>query len=182
MRGIHRRAVHGREQPRNQFAGARQEQFDPRRSRPLRRLEGARPALPQLRQHAFHMLAGTQAVDPVVGAAARVQRLIERADLHIIHAAAGGPDTEAAEVRQVALQRLDLADLGSATPTPPLDLLGVARQPADHGRCTIGGRPGVLAAPHGDRMRAVRAGKLWLHVQHGGCLAFESRLPNVGGC
>ena len=65
-------------------AGARQEQFDPRRSRPLRRRKGAHAALPQPRQHAFDVLAGAETVDPMVGAAARVERLIERADLHIV--------------------------------------------------------------------------------------------------
>jgi hypothetical protein len=90
--------------------------------------------------------ADAEPVNTMIGAAARNERLIERAELHVVGSATGGTHAEAAEVRQVTLQRLDLANLGPAAPTPPFDLLSVAGQPADQRRSTIGRRFSVFPA------------------------------------
>jgi hypothetical protein len=80
-------------------------------------------------EDALNVLAGAEAVDAMVDAAAGVPRRGEIADLHLIDAAALGLHTKRTKDGVCRLQRFDRDDLGAATPTPELDLVLVARIP-----------------------------------------------------
>ena len=110
----------------------------PRRSRktstrglPRRRglAERLGAALAQRRQHALDMLAGAEAVDAMIDAAAGIGEAVEAADLHLVEAAAPRLRAERAEKRMLGFQRLDGDDLGAAPPAAQRDLVLVGRRP-----------------------------------------------------
>src|SRR5262249_38509473 len=61
-------------------------------------------------KYALDMLAGAEAIDAVIDAAARIGVLFEIADLHLVARSAAGSDTKATEHRVLRLQRLELGD------------------------------------------------------------------------
>ena len=154
----------------------------PWRSRSLRRLERADAALPQFRQHALDMLAGAEPVDPVVGTATRVERLVgER-----ISTSYTLPPAERTRKLPKYGRSRSRGSIWPISVRPRQRRRSISSASLNSQPISAGARSRVAwraCAPRGDRMssvRAVRAGKLWLDVQHGGGLAFESRLPDVG--
>jgi len=129
----------------------------------------AHAAAAQARQHALHVLAGSQAIDPVVGAAAAVRDSLEVANLHFIGAAALRAHAKEAEDRVLGLQRLDGDNLGATAPAPQLELLLVAGvPPLSRGRALEdGSRPAAAGRPFPDPRRARRrrafASRICLH-------------------
>jgi len=126
--------------PRRRAVAPIEEHLDTRASL-LRRIAKRLAALPfDCRQHAFDMLAGAQPVDTMIDAAAGIGMVHKAADLHFVRAAGAGPHAERAENLRIRLQRLDRHNLGSATPAPQRDLVGVSglpaslrRRPVEHG-------------------------------------------------
>lgn len=84
----------------------------------------------QIREDRLDVFAGTQAVDPMIGAAAGVEVVRERADLDVIGAAALGTDPEGAEQPLPRLEGLDRDGLLERPPAPLFDLLGIGGAPA----------------------------------------------------
>ena len=95
------------------------------------------------------MLAGAEAVDAMIDAAAGVHRSIEVADLDLIGRSALRTHTKRAEDRMLGLQCLDRSDLRASAPAPKLDLVLVAGIPALRRRRSFEDRPGTPAAPPG---------------------------------
>jgi hypothetical protein len=137
------------------------------------------------------MLAGAQAVDTVIGAAAGIQRLVERSYLHVIAAARCGPHPERAEMPLGRVERLGADDFGAATPAPPLDFFLVAGTPAQHRRRTLdhtSGEPpfGMGAAPRFGGVERLCAGWLLhgsprrLEVLFGALLHHRPRVAAAG--
>ena len=88
-------------------------------------------APPQLGEHALDVLAGAQAVDAVIDAAAGISEAIEAADLHLVEAPpASGLRPEGSEERMLRLERLDGDDLGRAPPAAQRELVLVAGPPS----------------------------------------------------
>ena len=111
-------------------AVARHIEFDPPAALARGRGEGTLAAPAQGGQHALDVLAGAQAVDPMIRAAAGVEPFGEAADLDVVTAAGGGTDAEAAEIGLRRFACLDAEDLGLAAPTAALDFLLVVGEPA----------------------------------------------------
>ena len=92
----------------------------------------------QTPQRAFDMLAGAEAVGPVIGALAGVDALPDAADFHCVGIAVGGHHRVVAEGAVLLIRGPDFGNLGSTAPLPPLDLFFVRRMLALKGG---GGHP-----------------------------------------
>ena len=115
-------------------------QLDARTARSSSSAKRLRVAPLQGESNAFDVLAGPEAVDPMVDAAAGVRQPVEAADLDVIRAAAPGPHAERAEDRLLGFERFDGDDFGAAAPAPQHDFLLVggapalgSRRPIEHG-------------------------------------------------
>src|SRR5262245_6824940 len=94
---------------------------------------------------ALDMLAGAEAIDAVIDAAAGIGVLVEVADLHLVTRSAPSSDTKTPEHRVLRLQRLELGDLGAPPPLPQRDFVGVAGTPPQRLRSVKdGARPSAF--------------------------------------
>jgi hypothetical protein len=86
------------------------------------------------------MLAGSEAIDTMIDAAAGIASAIKVADFHFVEAAAPRLHAECAENGMFGFQSLDGDDLGAAPPTAQRNLVVVSsppplqrRRPIQHG-------------------------------------------------
>ena len=91
------RGVCGPGDGRLRLAVAIEEYFESRAAGRGRRAKRPHLAAPQCRQRSFYMLAGSERIYAVVGAAAGIREAIEASNLHFIAAVARRADTKIAE-------------------------------------------------------------------------------------
>ena len=131
----------------------RRENLDSRTAGQRGGLEGALAPATKRLERALDVLAGAEPVDPPIRATAGILAFRQRADLHVVGAAAGRTDMEGSEVRLVGLEEFDVRDVGQAPPAPPLELVGVRRLPALEGRRTLLNLPGLASRFRGPLRR-----------------------------
>lgn len=132
--GAHRSGlitVHaGPGQDRDRPARPAQENLDPPGAFGGRLAKGANALAAQTRQHAFYVLAGSQAVHLMVDAAASVIGGVKGADFDLIGGPALRPRPERPKDGMIRLHGLNRRDLGAPAPASQIDLVLVAGVPA----------------------------------------------------